>query len=87
MYEDKLKGMAQRQHADRQVAVYAELFQWPLGVAIALLSLAWLLRVSVRRRVSVAAPATATLLGAVVFSVAMIAAPRAWASPLTAQDE
>ena len=87
LYEDKLKGLAQGQHADRQVAVYAELFQWPLGVAIALLSLAWLLRVSVRRRVSVAAPATATLLGALVFSVAMIAAPRAWASPLTAQDE
>ncbi len=87
LYQDKLKGLAQRQHADRQVAVYAELFQWPLGVAIALLSLAWLLGVSVRRRVSVAAPATATLIAALLFGVAMMAAPRAWASPLTAQDE
>lgn len=87
LYQDKLKGLAQGQHADRQVAVYAELFQWPLGVAIALLSLAWLLGVSVRRRVAVAAPATATLIATLLFAVAMIAAPRAWASPLTAQDE
>lgn len=87
LYEEKLKGLAQRQHADRQVAVYAELFQWPLGVAIALLSLAWLLGVSVRRRVAVSAPATAALLATLLCGVATVAAPRAWASPLTAQDE
>jgi Ca-activated chloride channel family protein len=86
LYQDRLKGLAQRRHADRQVAVYAELFQWPLGVAIALLSLAWLLGVSVRRRVPVATPATATLIALVVGFVLMVA-PRAWASPLTAQNE
>jgi len=86
LYQDRLKGLAQRQHADRRVAVYAELFQWPLGVAIALLSLAWLLGVSVRRRVPVARPAMAALL-ALVIGVAMMAAPRARASPLTAQKE
>jgi Ca-activated chloride channel family protein len=87
LYQDRLKGLAQRQHTDRQVAVYAELFQWPLGVAIALLSLAWLLGVSVRRRVPVTAPATATLIAALVVGAVMMPAPRAWASPLTAQDE
>ena len=61
LYEERLKGFAQRQHADRQVAVYAELFQWPLGAAIALLILEWLLGVSVRRRVFLAAPANAAL--------------------------
>jgi Ca-activated chloride channel homolog len=87
LYQDRLTGLAQRQHADRQVAVYAELFQWPLGVAIALLTLAWLLGVSVRRRVPAAAPATATLIAAFVVGLVMLAAPPAWASPLTAQNE
>jgi Ca-activated chloride channel family protein len=87
LYQDRLTGLAQRQHADRQVAVYAELFQWPLGVAIALLSLAWLLGVSVRRRAPVAAPGTAALVAALVVGILMMAAPRAWASPLAAQNE
>jgi Ca-activated chloride channel family protein len=87
LYQDRLKGLAQRQHADRQIAVYAQLFQWPLGAAIALLSLAWLLGTSVRRRVAVAAPATATLFGALFACMVVTVAPRAWASPLTAQSE
>jgi Ca-activated chloride channel homolog len=87
LYQDRLTGLAQRQHADRQVAVYAELFQWPLGVAIALLSLAWLLGVSVRRRVPVAASPPAALIAALVVGIVMLSAPRARASPLTAQDE
>jgi Ca-activated chloride channel family protein len=87
LYQNKLKGLAQRQHADREVAVYAELFQWPLGAAIALLSLGWLLGVSVRRRVPVAAPATASLIGVLLVGALTMAAPRAWASPLTAQSE
>jgi Ca-activated chloride channel homolog len=61
LYDERLKGFAQRQHTDRQIVVYAELFQWPVGVAIALLTLEWLLGVSVRRRVLVAAPATTAL--------------------------
>ncbi|HTB68414.1 MAG TPA: VWA domain-containing protein [Steroidobacteraceae bacterium] len=87
LYQERLKGLAQRQHTERQVAVYAELFQWPLAAAIALLSLAWLLGVSVRRRVPVSAPATAALFAVLVVGAVMLTAPRAWASPLTAQDE
>jgi Ca-activated chloride channel homolog len=87
VYEEKLKGFAQRQHGDRQVAVYAELFQWPMGAAIALLILEWLLGVSVRRRVSVTAPANAVRASALIFALALITPPHAWSSPLTAQDE
>jgi Ca-activated chloride channel family protein len=87
LYEARLKGLAQRQHADREIAVYAELFQWPLGAAIALLTLAWLLGISVRRRVAVGAPATATVIGVLFACVVVAAAPTARASPLTAQSE
>jgi Ca-activated chloride channel family protein len=87
LYEQRLKGFAQRQHGDRQVAVYAELFQWPMGVAIALLILEWLLGVSVRRRAWVTAPANAVRASALLIALALIGAPRAWSSPLTAQEE
>lgn len=86
LYETKLAGLAQRQHVDRAVAVYAELFQWPLGVAVGLWILEWLMGVSVRRRV-VAVPANAKLLSALVVGLVITLAPRAWGSPLTAQDE
>jgi Ca-activated chloride channel family protein len=86
LYEEKLKGLTQRQHADRQVAVYAELFQWPLGVAIALLTLQWLLGVGVRRRMAVAVPANAVWVAALLLGVATAGMSRAWASPLSAQD-
>jgi Ca-activated chloride channel family protein len=86
LYEQRLKEFAQRQHADRRIAVYAELFQWPLGVAIALLILEWLLGVSVRRRVMLAVPANAALMLALVLCLAMVRVPDAWSSPLTAQD-
>jgi Ca-activated chloride channel family protein len=86
LYDARLKSFAQRRHAEREVAVYAELFQWPLGVAIALLTLEWLLGVSVRRRVLLAAPAKTALVLAVCAGLAM-PAPRARASPLTAQEE
>jgi Ca-activated chloride channel homolog len=87
LYEQRLKGFAQRQHGDRQIAVYAQLFQWPMGVAIALLILEWLLGVSVRRRVSVTAPANAVRTSVLILALALISTPRAWASPLTAQEE
>jgi Ca-activated chloride channel homolog len=87
LYEARLKGFAQRQHGDRQVAVYAELFQWPMGVAIALLILEWLLGVSVRRRVLVTAPANAVRAAALLVGLVLITIPRAWSSPLTAQEE
>jgi Ca-activated chloride channel family protein len=87
LYEERLKGFAQRQHGERQVAVYAELFQWPMGVAIALLILEWLLGVSVRRRVWVTAPANAVRASALLIALALITIPRAWSSPLTAQQE
>jgi len=86
LYEEKLKGLTQRQHADRQVAVYAELFQWPLGVAIALLILHWLLGVGVRRRTAVAVPANAVWVAALLLALATAGMGRAWASPLTAQE-
>ena len=86
LYEQRLKEFAQRQHADRQVAVYAELFQWPLAVAIALLILEWLLGVSVRRRVALAVPANAALVLLLVLGLALTRAPYAWSSPRTAQD-
>jgi Ca-activated chloride channel family protein len=87
LYEERLKGFAQRQHSDRQIAVYAELFQWPLGAAIALLVLEWLLGVSVRRRVLLAAPANAALALVAFVGLALQMAPPARASPLVAQDE
>jgi Ca-activated chloride channel homolog len=87
LYEERLESFAHREHSERQVAVYAQLFQWPLGVAIALLILEWLLGASVRRRVLLAAPARAALIAALVLGLESIAAPRAWASPLSAQDE
>jgi Ca-activated chloride channel homolog len=87
LYDERLKDFAQRQHTDRQIAVYAELFQWPLGAAIALLTLEWLLGVSVRRRLLVAAPVNTALALALFVGLVMPAAPRAWASPLSAQDE
>ena len=62
LYEQRLKGFAQRQHDDRQVALYAELFQWPPGAAIVLLTLEWLLGASVRRRMLIAAPAKAAII-------------------------
>lgn len=86
LYDEKLKAFAQRQHADHQVAVYAELFQWPLGVAIGLLILEWLLGVSVRRRDPT--PSTSAVpLAALALGVAMAVAPRVWSSPRTAQQE
>ncbi len=86
LYDEKLKGLTQRQHADRQIAVYAELFQWPLGVAIALLIVQWLLGVGVRRRVAGAVPANAAGVAALLLGVATVAVGRVSASPLTAQD-
>jgi Ca-activated chloride channel family protein len=86
LYEEKLKALTQRQHADRQIAVYAELFQWPLAVAIALLILQWLLGVSVRRRVAVAVPANAVWIAALLLGLAAAGMDRAAASPLSAQD-
>ena len=60
LYHEKLKGFTQRQHADRQVAVYAELVSVAAGrCRLRLLILEWLLGASVRRRVAVAAPASA----------------------------
>jgi len=87
LYEDKLRNLSQRQLADRRVAVYAELFQWPLGAAIGLLILKWLLGVGVRRRVPSVAPTGAPLVAAAAIALVLVAAPRAHASPLTAQDE
>ncbi len=87
LYEEKLKGFAQRQHAQRQIAIYAELFQWPVGVAIALLVLEWLLGVSVRRRVLLPTPATTALCLVAFVGLVLPAAPPVQASPLTAQDE
>jgi len=87
LYEERLKGFAQRQHGERQVAVYAELFQWPMGLAIALLILEWLLGVSVRRKVLVTVPANAVRASALLIALAMVTIPRAWSSPLTAQQE
>ena len=86
LYDERLKGFAQRQHADRQIAIYAELFQWPVGAAIALLVLEWLLGVSVRRRVLLAAPANAALALVVLLGLAL-QAPPVRASALAAQDE
>ncbi len=86
LYDERLKGFAQRQHADRQIAIYAELFQWPVGAAIALLVLEWLLGVSVRRRAFSAAPANAALVLVVFLGLALRAAP-VHGSALTAQDE
>ena len=87
LYEEKLKGLTQRQHAERQIAVYAQLFQWPLGAAIVLLILHWLLGVGVRRRMAVAVPANAVRVAALLLAVAMVGGMgRARASPLTAQD-
>ncbi len=86
LYEQKLKGFAQRAHADRQVAIYAELFQWPLAAAIALLILEWLLGISVRRRVAVTAPRDAGLMSALLLGIAMTHLPGAQASPRTAQE-
>ncbi len=87
LYQERLKGFSQRQHTDRQVAVYAELFQWPLAAAIALLLLDLLIGVSVRRRLFETAPAKAMLALALLVALTMRVAPPAWASPLTAQDE
>ncbi|HEV2700603.1 MAG TPA: VWA domain-containing protein [Steroidobacteraceae bacterium] len=87
LYEQRLKGFSQRQHTDRQIAVYAELFQWPLGAAIVLLLLDLLLGVSVRRRLLYAAPAKAMLVVALLVALTIRASPTAWATPLTAQDE
>ena len=86
LYDGKLKEFAQHQHADREIAVYAQLFQWPLGAAIALLTLEWLLGASVRRRVVRAVPVNAVLVAALILVGAVTAAPRAWASPRTAQE-
>ncbi len=86
LYEQKLKGLAQRQHADRQIAVYAQLFQWPLGAAIALLILEWLLGVSVRRRSAVGMPANAALVLALLSGLILTRSPNAHGSPRTAQD-
>jgi Ca-activated chloride channel family protein len=87
LYDQKLKGLAQRQHADRQVAVYAELFQWPLAAAIGLLILEWLLGVGVRRRATAVIPPGAPLAAAMVTGLLLIMAPHAWGSPRTAQAE
>ena len=85
LYEARLKGFAQRQHAERQIALYAELFQWPLGAAIAFLVLEWLLGVSVRRRVPVPRALSAALVLAALSGVALVRTPPVWASPRTAQ--
>ncbi len=89
LYETKLKDLAQRRHSDRQVAVYAELFQWPLGAGIGLLILEWLLGVAVRRRTTAAVPSQVPLIAALVLGVFMTATPRVRADPLplTAQQE
>jgi Ca-activated chloride channel family protein len=87
LYDQKLKDLAQRQHAERQVAVYAELFQWPLAVAIGLLILEWLLGIAVRRRASAVIPPGAPLAAAIVMGVSLLLAPHAWGSPRTAQEE
>jgi Ca-activated chloride channel family protein len=87
LYQERLESFAHREHSDRQVAVYAQLFQWPVAVAIALLILEWLLGASVRRRVLLATPAKAAVITVLVLSLAPVATPRAWASPLSAQDE
>jgi len=86
LYEEKLKGFAQRKYAERQVAVYAELFQWPVAVAIALLIAEWLLGVSVRRRLPFALPVTAVWVATLLLGLVLAGTPHAWASPLTAQD-
>ena len=86
LYQQRLKELAQHQHADRQVAVYAQLFQWPLALAIALLILEWLLGASVRRRVSVGVPAGAARALLLVLAVTVARAPQAWSSPRTAQE-
>jgi len=93
LYNDKLKELAQHQHADRRVAVYAELFQWPLAVAIGLLILERLLGVGIRRRATAVVPPGARLAAALILGVLLAMAPRAFASatasasPLTAQEE
>jgi Ca-activated chloride channel family protein len=87
LYDQKLKELAQHQHEDRQVAVYAELFQWPLAVAIGLLSLEWLLGVGVRRRAAAVAPPGAPLTAALVMGVLLTMASHAWGTPRTAQEE
>ena len=87
LYDQKLKELAQHQHADRQVAVYAELFQWPLAAAIGLLILQWLLGVGVRRRATAVVPPGAPLAAALALGLLLIAAPHAWSSPRTAQEE
>ena len=87
LYDEKLKELAQHQHADRQVAVYAELFQWPLAVAIGLLILEWLLGVGVRRRAAAVAATGGPLAAAFVIGLSLTVAPHAWATPRTAQEE
>jgi Ca-activated chloride channel family protein len=87
LYDQKLKELAQHQHADRQVAVYAELFQWPLAAASGFLILEWLLGVAVRRRATAVIPPGAPLAAALVLGLSLITAPHAWSSPRTAQEE
>jgi Ca-activated chloride channel family protein len=87
LYDERLKGFAQRQHAQRQIALYAELFQWPIGAAVALLVLEWLLGVSVRRHTLQVAPANVALVLMAFVGLALQPARPLRASPLSAQDD
>jgi len=76
LYRHTLSTLARHATAGRQLEVYAQLFQWPLALAVLLLFVEWLVR-PVRRHQSALGPAAVVLAALSLWSAQV---PRAHAS-------
>ncbi len=81
LYEHTLSRLARHATTGRQVQVYTQLFQWPLGLAVLLLLAEWLVRPVRRHRV----PAASVALVLASLVLLFVPAPRANAAAANAQ--